>query len=219
MTDMTDEPISGDSARADEATANVRPLIAAHYRVKVETHPSGPIGELVAQLATGILDPRQVERLKRSHGLAGEDWYRRQVADLALGFIENCLLDGALNEQELTDIHALNACLGLDNRAYFKLRPAEVSALLSEQLDRILDDDLITDEEELYQVELQAAFGLGYDEYLLLIRGALERAYAQLSRSAEIGGPSAADARRKLKALDPIYRLATATRRTPGALY
>jgi hypothetical protein len=216
---MTDGPTSHDACQADEATANTRSLIASYYTTKVEAHSHGPIGELVRQLATGILDQRKVEQLKRAHGLAGEEWYRKQVADIALGFIEDCLADGALSEHALADIHALNACLSLDKGAYFKLRPAEVGALLGEELDRILDDDLITDAEELYQVELQAAFGLGYDEYLLLTRRAFERAFAQLSRSADMGGPSAVDAKRKLKALEPIYRLATAIRRTPGALY
>jgi hypothetical protein len=193
--------------------------IAAYFTSLTSQHSAGPIGELVAILATGTLEAIAMEEHIKRHGLAREDWYRRQVTDLGIGFISHCLANSSLSAEHLAEIHALNAYLGLDHGAYFTLRPAEVAAILSQQMDRILEDAVITEEEELYQVELQAAFGLGYDQYLALTRSAFERAHTSLTLEASGVGPSGERARAKLQVIEPLYRLVRMRARRPGALY
>jgi hypothetical protein len=195
------------------------PEIAVHFGAIAAEHSREPIGALVQLLATGTLDPEALKAHVRRHGVAREDWYQRQVTDLGIAFIIHCLDDGPLGAEKLAEIHALNAYLELDSGAYFKLRPVEVAAILGARMDRILDDDVITSEEELDQVELQAAFCLGYDQYLALVRSSLERSYLTLQRKSGGTGPSAEQARRNLSAIEAIYRLATSRARSPGALY
>lgn len=186
--------------------------LASHYS-------AGPIAELVAILADGGFDAAIIDAHIKRHGVAREDWYHRQVTDLGIGFIDHCLRRGGLDRQALANVHLLNSCLGLESGAYFRFRPAEVAARLATQMDRILEDAVITDEEELYQVELQAAFALGYDEYLSLVRGAVERAYAGLQEAAHLGSTDSRRASQNLVRLEPLYRLVTARPRRSGALY
>jgi hypothetical protein len=210
--------MSGESDAPDSPVQPSRPAVATYYASLTAHHPAGPVGELVRMLAKGDLDPAAMERHIERHGLAREDWYRRQATDLAIGFIDHCLLDGSLDQRELADIQALNAYLDL-NGAYFKLRPAEVAARLAAEMERMLEDAVITQEEELYQVELQTAFMLGYDDYLSLIRVAVERSHARLCEWANSGGSQAKSAAQKLAHLDSLYQLVTARPRRSGALY
>ena len=94
-------------------------------------------------------------------------------------------------------------------------RPTEVAVVIDEQLERILDDGIVDGAEELEQVELQSAFGLAYDDYLLVSRRAFERVHAELTRAA----PHDPVAREKLRLLEPMYRLVTSRPRTLGALF
>jgi hypothetical protein len=134
---------------------------------------------------------------------------------LIIGYVREALQSGTLAATHLSDVRILSLCLAVPAGEFMDLRPAEIAALLGDQLDRILEDAVIDDEEELYQVDLQAAFGLGYDDYLMLVRRAFERAYADLSARAA-RGESVAD---KLRAIEPIYRLAISRPRTLGALF
>lgn len=211
--------MSGESSQSESSQLPQRPEIAVYFQSMAAEHIGGPIGELVKILAAGTLDPKAMDAYLKHHGLARENWYRRQVTDLGLGFIEHCLGGGALTPVQLGDLHALNAFLGLDDGAYFRLRPAEVAAILGSQMDCILEDAEISKEEELYQVDLQSAFGLGYDQYLALTRSAFERAYSELQMLASGRGASAERAKHNLKAIEPLYHLVTLRPRTRGALY
>ena len=211
--------MSADASQIDDGLGRVRPVIASYFGEIASQGGKGPIGELAVLLSAGVLEAAAFEKHVRRHGVAKEEWFKRQLVDLALGFIKEGLRDGALSENHLMDVRALNAFLTIDDGDFFELRPAEVATILGAQLDRILEDAVISNVEELYQVELQAAFGLGYDDYLALTRGAFERTFLDLSLQAGGSGSSALDAERKLEALEPVYRLATARRRTLGARY
>ena len=58
--------------------------------------------------------------------------------------------------------------------------------------------------------ELQSALGLGYDDYLALTRYEFEQVYATLQVQASESGDAGALARQQLKAIEPVYFLATA---------
>jgi hypothetical protein len=181
----------------------------------------GPIGELVAQIATGHLDPISYHSICERHGVAREPWLRSQCLDLVLSYVRHCLTSGqGLSPEHVRSLRALQSFLRVRDGEFLALRPAEVASVIREQLDEILADAVIDDGEELYQVELQAVFGLGYDDYLAMTRVVFERVSADLSiqaRAAE--APAAAAAAKKLDTLAPVVRIATARARTLGALY
>ncbi len=199
------------------------PLMARHFSQLVATHGGrGPVGELAAVLATGRLDRAALRDVLDRHAAEREPWFRRQVLDLVLGYVDAALADaGELSPACLADVRALRGALHIADGEFMALRPAELAAVVRGQFERILDDAVVTDTEELYQVDLQAAFGVGYDDYLALGRTAFEAAYAALgAEEARVGTAAGVDdVRRRLAALEPVYRLATAHQRTPGALF
>lgn len=203
-------------ANIDRETASA---IAKYFGEVAEKGNRGPIGELAVLLSQGTLEPAVFSAHVQVHGLDGEDWFKRQVLDLSIGFILNGLGANTLTADYLADIRTVNAFLHIADGDFYAFRPAEVAAVLGEQLALILEDAEISRDEELLQVELQAAFGLGYDEYLALGRTAFERAFLDLQLQSAMPGADSQSVNRKLVALEPIYRLATLRKRTLGALY
>jgi hypothetical protein len=195
--------------------------IRAYFRELARVHGNrGPVGEIIGALSAGSLDPADYDRICRQHGVGREIWFRRQVLDLLLGYLAQELDKGPISAEARHDLRELRLFLRVADGEFMKYRAAEVARLLGDQFDAILADFVIDAAEELHQVELQALFGLSYDDYLALIRAPLERAVAQLSELSRRGSfEDRSTALAKLSAIDPMYRLATARGRTLGALF
>jgi len=195
-------------------------LLVSHFEgVSRALGTQGPLGEVIHLLASGELDASATDAICHKHDVSREPWFRRQLLDLVLGYVAAALENGPLTAEHQANVRALRRCLRMADGEFAELRSSEVAALLGEQLDRILEDGQVDDAEELYQVELQAAFGLSYDQYLALTRAVIERAYAALRMQLGQFGDSPLATRRKLEALEPLYKLATAQRRSLGAMY
>lgn len=142
------------------------------------------------------------------------DRTRRTLQPLRLKAINN------LSPPRLKDITTLQTLLRIPPSAYSKVRPVEVATILRQQLEEILADAVIDRAEDLYQVELQAIFGLGYDEYLRMTRVVFERVWDELQQEAALQHVDrAALIHVKITAIEPIVRLALAQPRSTGALY
>jgi hypothetical protein len=181
----------------------------------------GAVGEVAEWLANGGFETTGFDDIVSKHGAQREEWFREGMVDLVLGFANHCLT-GTLSISDVAEIRLLRMLLHVDESAFYDRRPAEVSAFLQSTLDAFLADGTIDNSEDLYLVEVQAAFGLSYDQLLTLARPALERAF----RDIELGfilnaGHAATRSQRlaKLAALEPTYRLAVMQPRTIGALY
>jgi hypothetical protein len=170
---------------------------------------------VIQHLAEGTLTVERFNDIARDSGVAREPWFRAQILDLFLGFVGVLLKSTRLGPAYRTVLRGLRAQLAIQDGEFMGRRPAEVAAIIDSQLELILDDGIIDGAEELEQVELQAAFGLAYDDYLLLSRRAFERLYAELVPLAR----NSPDSARKLKTLEPLYRLVTSRPRTVGALF
>lgn len=193
------------------------PLLRTHFTNALAEHGErGPVGAVLRELATGDLSDESFESIVTSHGVRREPWFRGQLLDLVLGYIQ-AVLDAHLRllREHQAEVARLRRHLSIKDGEFMERRPAEIAAILNGQLERILDDGIIDGEEELRQVELQTAFGIGYDDYLAVSRRAIENAYSELQA---LAGRNP-DATAKLLALEPIYRLATVRPRGLGALY
>jgi hypothetical protein len=191
----------------------------AHLALQIGTR--GAIGEVTALLAAGQTSPTSYLEVVERHGVARELWFQKDRLDLVIGFVRSILELGPLNTEHQRDVIQLKEFLHVAEGELASERPAEIASLLQEQLEIILADREINEEEDLYQVELQRAFDLGYDQYLLLIRTVLEKVWADLSAIA-VGNavsPEAVRIRKQRTTLEPLYRLAVAQPRTLGALY
>ena len=192
--------------------------------VLADAGSTGAVAEILLLLSQGILDGAPFANIIKQHGLNREPWFRHQRLDLVVGYVSALLSDGDLDPKALGSIATLKKCLGVSEGDFISLRPAEVAAVLTSELEQILEDDFIDEVEDLRQTELQAAFDLSYDQYLQLTRAEFEREMASLMERLELAkGTRNEDSVRLLEqrilALDPIYQLAVTQPRRLGALY
>jgi hypothetical protein len=181
----------------------------------------GAIGELVELLAREQVSPHQCREIIARDGLEREVWFHKDQLDLVLGYIESVLEAGTLDKDRQNDIAALKDWLDIKEGEFAMYRPSEVAAILQRQLETILADWQVDEAEDVYQVALQTAFDLGYDQYLALTRVVLERAWAELLSlsDSKVDSHSSIVLQKRLAALEPLYRLAVAQPRTMGDLY
>lgn len=179
----------------------------------------GPTGEIIASLGAGHYDPVVFTDVCSRYGVIRAAWFRGQLLDLILGLLAETAEVAQLPADLLLDARALKSFFHVEEGEFLRLKPNETAAILGAQLDSLLADGEITEREDLYQVQLQEAFDLSYDEYVMLIRPAIERAWLKLQTP--VPGEFGSESRRLslLEALRPLYELAQAQPRTLGTFY
>lgn len=185
--------------------------IPEYFRSLVESREAGgPIGEVMAWLATEnpVLD--HFGRLVNEKGLRHEDWFRRQIADVVLEYIRIVRSLRPISEEQLVEIELLKDALHVREGELLQYRAAEITAILCEEVDIALNDGLLSEEDDLHLVRLQIAFDLGYDEFLSRCRTSLERGIDALTyKSVHQSDPRALkDLEVKVAHLTPLARLA-----------
>ena len=113
----------------------------------------------------------KLQRLQGAEKEFGAD-YRRQhneeMADFLLHFIRYCLNDHKITPREVDALLELRVLLDIRDGDLYEKRREEVRRLLETQIDWIEADFRIEYAEELYLVDLQRIFDLGYDQLLAL---------------------------------------------------
>ena len=106
----------------------------------------------------------------------------RKVAalDLVLWCAQQVIADHALTVQELQSIRTLKQLFSIEEGAFWEHRRHEVAEVLKSAMQVILHDRVVTGDEAKYKVGLQELFGLGYDEFLQLIREPMREAIGSL---------------------------------------
>jgi hypothetical protein len=99
--------------------------------------------------------------------------------------IEHAISDHTLSDAETQEIRHLARILRVEEGEMLAHHPEEVSHLLSQEIERLLEDDRIEYSEALHKVKLQEVLGLSYDEFLTLTSSDVERALVRLLRRAE----------------------------------
>jgi len=125
--------------------------------------------------------------------------------DLVLYYAGFALVDHELSREEVATVGRLKRLLGIQEGAFWGVRRDAVARLVSLGIERILADRQVSKAEELHQVELQALFDLGYDQFAELTAEAV----AALFRDAEEEGRAGEllEAVRDLNPLVAVRRL------------
>lgn len=179
----------------------------------------GAVGEVADWLASGGFEPAEFAQIVERHGVRHEAWFRDGLLDLAVAFVRESFQTGVLNAADATDIRLLRRILHIEDAALFDHRRTELCTFLQETLETFLVDGAIDESEDLCLVEIQAAFGLSYDQMLSLARPALEAAVADLSLST---GEARNPERLRVTGFDTlesIYLLANKQRRSAERRY
>ena len=181
------------------------------------TPQGGPLAEILTLLVADEKDPRTYRRVFSDYGVRHQDWFRKDLSNLLIGIVEAILQDGPITATDQLQLDQLKECLSLRSGDLAKYEPHAVATLLDSQVEMLLEDSEIDPSEDLYQVELQRALDLGYDEYLAFVWPVMDRVMnrlmSDLARVQEMDGPQEGRLMRKIAMLEPHYRLAAATHR------
>jgi hypothetical protein len=212
---MAEEPLVGQALK--EASEQ---LIRDYFqRHEGDWGPADPLRAEARQLAQGILHPDERCALEPVQAFEESPEFRGTELDLVIGFVEEGLERSIPTQVLAGAVMLLKRYLGIEEGEFFDRRAAELARLIGARIDAILSDGVVDRAEDLEQVELQGMFDLSYDNYLALGRTAIERAFVDLQYGATRLPDSGEEREAMLRALYPLYCLATARPRTPGALY
>ena len=146
--------------------------------------------------------------------------FRDGLLDLVLHAARQAVRDHCLSDDEVALLRQLAVTFRVGEGEFTARRRAEVAALLQGEVHRLLADDVVDGAEAAYAEQLQRVFGLGYDEYLALVRDAftpvVERAIARAAAGTWDGTSERARFERALAALRTAYVLSPAQRRVLG---
>lgn len=180
--------------------------ISAYFEKYALDHPgTGPLAQLVRLLAMQRLDPVEADRVWEDYGLAKDQAFRGPMLDLVLGYVEHALAEGPPSRDLAMDANLLRWFFRIPDGEFAELRPVEVEAILTREFERILSDSVVDFAEELQQVELQAAFGISYDDYLRLTKAAFEHALTLDVPDFAVGPIDVSRVRKELAILAPLY--------------
>jgi hypothetical protein len=181
----------------------------------------GPLGLLVECLGHGELTRKRRHQILGEAGLLYDLTFRKAELDLLLAFALSAMETKSFDLDHEVALRLVKEVFEVEEGEFLEHRPVELATLLGAQLDMILEDGVIDPSEDIYQVALQDAFDLGYDQYLALCRRALEHAWFRLWEALrEQRDPYLAQyIRKQLDDLGPLYLLAQKQRRSLGALY
>jgi hypothetical protein len=204
-------------ANRDDAAPELDPVCEFFTKWTQRHGDRGPIGEIAKWLGQGGIDPAEGGAIIERYGSLNEHWLRCQLVDLFLEFATDRFMARLMLSDEMAQMHWIGRALHVRGRDLTETRPAKVAELVRERIELVLAEGA-GDESELYLFEIQAIFDLGYDEYLALMRPALE----VTARNLEWGlsfTDSGANYQRVMAArrgLEPM--IAMAKRRPPAAV-
>lgn len=189
-------------------------------RYVVAHRPEGALGAVADLLAEDALSRDGFDAIVAEHGVADDRGFRDGLLDLVLHAARDAVKDHCLSTEEAEALRRLTVTFRVREGEFTTRRRAEVAALLQREVHRLLADDVVDGTEAAYADQLQRVFGLGYDEYLTLVRDAftpaVERALARAAVGDWSAGPDRARFERALAALRTVYVLSPAQRRALG---
>jgi hypothetical protein len=131
---------------------------------------SGPIRSIVELLASDAFSSASFERLVETEVLPRNLNIQETLLDLTLVFARRCVDDHRLSEAEIDELESFVAIFRINESDFHKLRSDAVKEIVYAQAVWILEDEYVTEEEEIRQSDLQRLFGFSYDQYVSLLR-------------------------------------------------
>lgn len=125
------------------------------------------IGELIA---SDKFSRVSFEELMQTEGLLRAPNLKETFLDLALVFTRECVEDHYLSEMEIAELDNLVTIFRIEEGDFYELRRDAVQEIISTQALWMLQDQYVTEQEEVLQRGLQRLFGLSYDQYVALLR-------------------------------------------------
>jgi hypothetical protein len=195
-------------------------LIRAYFGQRQgEWPPASPLHAEARQLAAGNMASSARMSCPEVQAMTPTPEMRAAEVGLILDFLTSHLERGVSITELVAPVRALKRYFAIREGELLGLRRVEIASIVGHQMEGILARPDAVVAEGTDEVELQAFFDLGYDDFLAMARPAFERVHAQLRGQRVESQPDPRLAARRLAAFEPVFRLATVRRRRPGALY
>lgn len=95
---------------------------------------------------------------------------KMESLSVILDFAKSCLTDDYLSEEEMRSIHLLKLFLCIKDDDFIQHgKREEVEEILTLQLEKMYQDNRISNDEAISKTKLQELFGLSYDEFLDIV--------------------------------------------------
>ena len=137
----------------------------------------------------------------QTEGLLGAPNLKVTLLDLTLVFMRACVDDHYLSKVEIAELDSLVTIFRIDEGDFYELRRDAVQEIISAQAVWMLEDQYMTEQEEILQRDMQRLFGLSYDQYVALLRPLAKKHIEELERR-----KLATQDRDKLKLIDDSIR-------------
>lgn len=137
------------------------------------------ISELIAseKLSRASFDELiQTEELLRVSNL------KEALLDLTLIFARQCVENHCLSDVEIAELDSLVTIFRIEEGDFYELRRDAVQEIISAQAMWMLQDQYVTEQEEVLQRDMQRLFGLSYDQYVALLRLLAKKHIEELER-------------------------------------
>ena len=182
--------------------------------------PDGAIGAIADLLVDGTLSRDTFDAVVHAHGVAESREFRDGLLDLMLLSLRAAVHDHCITADEMTFVRHLAVTFRVQEGELYDRRKREVAEILKAEMYRMLEDQRIDSLELAYQDALQRLFGLGYDQFVELIRDAVtplvDRMIARATADGVVTDDERAEIDRQLSALRTVYVLSATQRRALG---
>lgn len=131
---------------------------------------SGPMRSICSLIASGAFSRESFDELMATEGLSSAPNLKETLLDLILVFTRECVEDHELSNAEMDELQVLTTIFRIEEGDFYELRRDAVREVISAQATWVLEDRYVSDQEEVLQRDLQRLFGLGYDQYVALLR-------------------------------------------------
>lgn len=128
------------------------------------------IRSIVELLASDAFSTASFDRLVETEVQPRNLNIQDSLLDLTLVFARSCVDDHRLSEAEIHELESIVAIFRIKESDFHRLRSDAVKEIVYAQAVWILEDEYVTEEEEIRQSDLQRIFGFSYDQYVSLLR-------------------------------------------------
>lgn len=107
---------------------------------------------------------------------------KEALLDLTIAVTRECVENHYLSDVEIAELDSLVTIFRIDEGDFYELRRDAVQEIISAQAMWMLQDQYVTEQEEVLQRDLQRLFGLSYDQYVALLRPLAKKHIKELER-------------------------------------
>lgn len=113
---------------------------------------------------------------------------KKELANVVYDYIELCLEDGLVTKEEFTTVKKMRLFFDIEEGDSYKFGlKARIEQLLTIELDKMYADKVVNEEEALTKVELQALFGLCYEDFYEIDKKIAKKAINNGAKMKDLG--------------------------------